>query len=194
MQRTDLPYLIKWISEEGNEQAFDALMRYYYPGLLSFACSILNDRPLSEEVIQDIFVQLWVNRKTLPAIQNLSNYLYRAVKQSCYTQFAKRKKIHFEEPGESLPVAYTAPDSTLISRENLQQIADAVNQLPSRCRLIFRLVKDEGLKYKEVAEILDLSVKTVEAQMSIALKTLSRALEAAFPEEGRHFFRKKRSS
>ncbi|MBZ4187975.1 RNA polymerase sigma-70 factor [Niabella beijingensis] len=194
MQKADLPYLIKLISGEGNENAFNELMRYYYPGLLSFANSILNDRLLGEELIQDIFVQLWENKKTLPAINNLSNYLYRAVKYSCFAELGRKKRIHCDELGDSLIMAYTGSDSKLLSEENLKQIAEAVNKLPPRCRLIFRLIKDEGLKYSEVASILDISVKTVEAQMTIALRTLSLTLKNAFPEYRSNFFEKKSRS
>lgn len=194
MQKENLPYLIKLISGESNENAFNELMRYYYPGLLSFANSILADRSLAEEVIQDIFVQIWENKKTLPAINNLSNYLYRAVKYSCFAELAKKKRIHYGDLGDSLLTAYTKTDSKILSEENLKHIAEAINKLPPRCRLIFRLIKDEGLKYSEVASILDLSVKTVEAQMTIALKALSLSLKTAFPEYRARYFEKKPKS
>ncbi|WP_300598080.1 RNA polymerase sigma-70 factor [Niabella sp.] len=189
-----MPYLIKLISGESNENAFNELMRYYYPGLLSFANSILSDRSLAEEVIQDIFVQVWENKKTLPAINNLSNYLYRAVKYSCFAELAKKKRVHYGELGESLVMAYTKPDSRILSEESLKHIAEAIGKLPPRCQLIFRLIKDEGLKYSEVASILDISVKTVEAQMTIALKALTLSLKALFPEYRNQYFEKKSRS
>ncbi|MCF3109148.1 RNA polymerase sigma-70 factor [Niabella sp. CC-SYL272] len=194
MQKEQLPYLIGLISGENDEHAFNELMRYYYPGLLSFANSILNDRALAEEVIQDIFVQIWENKKTLPAINNLSNYLYRAVKYSCLAELSKKKRIHYGDLGESLAMAYTKSDSKILSEESLKYIAEAISKLPPRCRLIFRLIKDEGLKYSEVASILDISVKTVEAQMTIALRALSLSLQAAFPEYRNNFFSKKTGS
>ncbi|HEX7754923.1 MAG TPA: RNA polymerase sigma-70 factor [Niabella sp.] len=191
MQKADLPYLIRLVSEDNCEHAFNELLRYYYPRLLSFANSVLNDRPLAEEIIQDIFVQLWENKKTLPAINNLSNYLYRAVKYSCFAQLGKRKRFQYVDFGESLMMEYTKPDSKMLSEENLKHITDAVNKLPPRCKLIFHLIKDEGLKYSEVASVLDISVKTVEAQMTIALRTLSQALAAFFPEYKNNFFIRK---
>ncbi|AHF16917.1 RNA polymerase sigma-70 factor [Niabella soli] len=194
MKRLDLPYLTRLVAEQSDENAFNELLRYYYPGLLSFANSILNDRSLAEEVIQDIFVQLWENKKTLPAINSLSNYLYIAVKYACFGHLKKKKRVCYNEFGESFAVAYTHSDSKMLSNENLKFIADAVNKLPPKCRLIFRLIKDEGLKYNEVAGILDLSIKTVEAQMTIALKSLAKTLEAAFPEYKNNFFIKKSRS
>lgn len=68
MKRLDLPYLTRLVAEQSDENAFNELLRYYYPGLLSFANSILNDRSLAEEVIQDIFVQLWENKKHCPPL------------------------------------------------------------------------------------------------------------------------------
>jgi len=194
MQKEKLPYLIKRISGESDEPAFNELMRYYYPGLLSFANSILADRALAEEVIQDIFVQIWENKKTLPAINNLSNYLYRAVKYACFAELTKKKRIHYGDLGESLVMAYTKSDSKILSEESLKHITAAINKLPPRCQLIFRLIKDEGLKYSEVASILDISVKTVEAQMTIALRALSASLKAVFPEYRDKFFSKKSGS
>ena len=182
MKKERLQYLIKLISENSEEFAFNELMRYYYPGLLSFAHSVVKDRQLCEELIQDIFVKLWENRKTLATINNLSNYLYISVKYSSFATLKKKKPIDYDGFGDSFPASYTNVDTRLISQENLLKVSDAINQLPPKCRLIFRLIKDEGMKYSDVAGILDISVKTVEAQMTIALKQLSEHLRPVLPE------------
>jgi RNA polymerase sigma-70 factor (ECF subfamily) len=188
MQRGRLSYLVAAIAENDDEQAFDELFRHYYPALLSYAHSLLNNRQVAEEVCVDVMVKLWGNRKMLRTINNLSTYLYVAVKHAVISyartnayQWDKRK-IPMQEAGESLPFEWQNQETSVISKETLAHINRAINQLPERCRLIFKLIKEDGLKYAEVATLLELSVKTIENQMAIAMKKLTTLLRSSFRE------------
>lgn len=183
MRSERLSYLIHAIAENGDEQAFDELFRIYYPALLSYTNSILKDKQDAEEICLDILFRLWQNRKILPTIKNLSHYLYIAAKHGAISYMrtkgykASQKNIGLDEAGESFIYELSNHELRLINRETLEHINTAINTLPSRCRLIFKLVKEDGLKYSEVAQLLEISAKTVENQMVIAVKKLTAILE-----------------
>lgn len=170
--KTKIEHFVTLVSENDDQLAFSKLYQYYFPGLFSFASGFLKDNQHSEEVVLDVFLNLWQNRKTLPAVSNLSVYLYVSVKHGCISFLRKQKIIHYGEMGDQFIYTFDTPEENAISKENINAINEAIASLPSRCRLIFRLIKEERLKYHEVAELLDISVKTVETQMSIANKKL----------------------
>lgn len=178
------------ISKHDDQEAFRAVFEYFFPGLLSFAGSILKSQPLAEEVVEDVFVKLWQRRSTLPDIKNLSYYLYTATRNACINALEKQKKyrqISLDEAGEELTFSFSHSGTSLINKENCLRITEAINQLPPRCRLIFRLIKEDGLKYREVSRLLNISEKTVEAQMSIAIKKLVEKLKVDLPEFGGYY-------
>jgi|SRR5690606_15025087 len=174
-----LSYLIHAISENSSEQAFEELFREYYPALLSYTGSVLKDQQIAEEVCVDVLLGVWQNRKTLPTIKNLSRYLYISAKHAAISYMRSKdyknsqKNIDLDDLGESLPYELNNHELRLIDKETLSQVNAAISKLPARCRLIFKLIKEDGLKYTEVAQLLELSVKTVENQMTIATRKLA---------------------
>lgn len=184
-------YLLLLIAENDDQAAFDELFTFYFPGLVSFASNILKDRQLAEEVVEDVFVKLWQNRKTLVSIKSPSHYIYTAVKYTALSALKKQNTVFYEDYPGDVELTYSSPESDYISNENLAQINEAINQLPAKCRLIFRLIKEEGLKYDEVAQLLQLSVKTIESQMTIAIKKLTNTIQQMLPDMTEHLLRKK---
>lgn len=184
------------IAEHNDQAAFRELFNHFYPGLLSFAQSFLKDRPLAEEVTEDVLIRLWENRSILPTIKSLSYYLYVATRHACINASKKKKRhetLSFEEIGEAFAFGFSNTERTLIQDENLSEIAVAINSLPPKCRLVFRLIKEEGLKYREVAQLTGLSEKTVEAHMRLAMRKIVDQLQARLPEYRSYFLKKKRS-
>jgi len=112
-------------------------------------------------------------------VSNLRLYLYTATRNTALNYLARHKKVLITELTE-LPVEIHSlqydPERIMITTEMKKIIHDAVNRLPARCKLIFKLVKEDELKYREVAELLNLSVKTVETQMGIALRRIAEAI------------------
>lgn len=195
MDKDDLRDIIQLIANEDCEVSFNSLFKHYYPGLLHFATGILHDRRLAEETVDDVFVKIWGNRKMLSSIGNLTYYLYTATKHTAINYLEKKQKSRVVDivdvENELDTVSYTPEDST-IQNENVQIIQNTINTLPHKCRLIFRLIKEEGLKYKEVADVTNLSVKTVEAHMTLAYTRMAESLEKIFPDYmRRNSFRKK---
>ncbi len=185
------------IAEKNDENAFKQLFYKFYAGLLSFATSIIKDQHMAEEVVEDVFIKLWENRETLPTITNLSYYLYVATKHASLNCIQKRKRekaIPMSGFEDAFQFGFGNPASQMISGENLRAINAAISNLPPRCRLIFRLIKSEGLSYAQVSTLLNISVKTVEAQMTIALKKLGERLIYDLSEYTDYFKKKVESS
>ncbi len=184
-------YLLLVIAEHDSQPAFDELFTFYFPGLVAFANHIIKDRQLAEEVVEDVFVKLWQNRKTMVAVKSPSHYIYTAVKYTSLSALKKQNRIYSEDYADNMELSYSSPELTYISKENIMRINEAINQLPPKCRQIFRLIKEEGLKYEETAQLLQLSVKTVESQMNIAIKKLAVALQQMLPDIAENLLRKK---
>lgn len=196
MNNERLTYLTKLIAEHDDEKAFDEFFHLAFPGLYSFVNSITHDRQAANEVIEDVFIKLWNNRKILPSLKSIFSYIYTLSKNEALN-FINRKStrdtkriLPVGDFGDAFSYRYD-PDDVLISEENIQIINSAIGHLPPRCRLIFRLIKEDQLKYTEVAELLGISIKTVESQMFKALKILTNSLEKDLPEFSAYYNRKK---
>jgi RNA polymerase sigma-70 factor (ECF subfamily) len=188
MPTTSINQLCLQIAEQDDEAAFGELFRLFYPKLLLFTETILKSREPAEEAVEDVFLKLWENRKVLPAINNVNYYLLVAAKHKALDYLEKMKKqavISLDEVEVEFGDIPINPENTLISAENIRIIQAIINDLPPRCKLIFRLVKEDGLKYREAAELLNISVKTVETQMSLALSKIGAGLQTRFPSENR---------
>lgn len=167
----------------GDENAYRQLFRSFYKPLSQFAHTIVRSAEQAEEIASDVFVNIWKNRERLLQIGNLKVYLYVATRNIALNYLNKQHLQHFSL--DTLQVEMTVADSTpeqlLISREMAWKIADAVNNLPPRCKIIYKLIREDGLKYKEVAGILDISVNTIDVQMAIASKRISESLRLFLP-------------
>lgn len=172
-----IKYLVGQVSDNNDQLAFSELYRHYVPGLISFACSIVKDRQAAEEIVLDVFLKLWENRNALKAIEQLNKYIYVATRHTSISFLRKKNKFYYNDFDEDDLYTFHTPESGLISKQNIEDINKAIQSLPSKCRLIFRLVKEEKLKYSEVADLLGISVKTVEAQMAIANKRMVAILK-----------------
>jgi RNA polymerase sigma-70 factor (ECF subfamily) len=160
-------------------QAYRQLFILFQSSLLEFAVSILKSKQLSEEIVSDVFIAIWQKRQQLDKIENLPFYLFTAVKNRAINELHRQKRmgsVPLDEVAIEFRSLYHDPEQKFISAEMIEEIQTSIRQLPPRCQLIFKLVKEDGLKYKEVAELLHLSVKTVENQMGFALKKITAAL------------------
>ncbi|WP_109697241.1 RNA polymerase sigma factor [Chitinophaga deserti] len=175
--------LLERIAKNSDQLAFGQLFSHFSDRLIYFASALVRSREEAEEVVADVFVKLWQNRSQLLEIRHFQTYVYTAVRNTALNHRSRSIFPIEELEGNeaALIPCVVSPEESLISRENLRQIEQAVNGLPIRCRLIFKLVKEDGLSYREVAEVLDISVNTVNAQITIALKKLSSAIDLRKP-------------
>jgi RNA polymerase sigma-70 factor (family 1) len=178
-----LPDLLRQISE-GRQTAFRQVYELFYKRLFLFAFAIVKVRELAEEIVEDVFVKLWQKHTAAPAIQNLRVYLYTATKNTALNYLAKKAKESITEPFDHIHIGLNgsaiSPEQILITAEMFKKIGTAVEALPPRCKMIFKLVREDGLRYKEVAEILNISVNTIDTQMAIAVKRIASTLLMEF--------------
>jgi RNA polymerase sigma-70 factor (ECF subfamily) len=170
-------------------QAYRRLFILFQPSLLQFAISFTHSKQLSEEIVSDVFIKIWQKRQQLDKIENLPYYLFTAVKNHAINELHKQKKtlsLALDEVAVEFRSLYFDPEQKLISSEMIQRIQISISQLPPRCQLIFKLIKEDGLKYKEVAELLHLSVKTIENQMSLAIKKIGTSISPEKRLDSRH--------
>jgi RNA polymerase sigma-70 factor (family 1) len=165
---------------DGNEMALTELYRLFHSRLHYFSTSIVRSSEDAEELVEDVFVKLWANRKEILHIENLSVYLYVAVKNRSYNLLVKRGRTpyySFEDMLEEMSTPSLDPHKLLVSAEMMKRMQSAIEALPPRCKMIFRLIREDGLQYKEVAHILNISVNTIDVQMAIATKRICTFLE-----------------
>jgi RNA polymerase sigma-70 factor (family 1) len=161
---------------KGNQQALKLIYQKYWQRLFLSAYSVLKDREACEDIIQEIFIQLWERRETLKITYSLEAYLFSATR---YQVFHIIKKL----PGRPELFANLeerlladAPDIPLYIKDLQQRINLAVDSLPDKCKTIYKLSREQYLSYKAIADQLHISEKTVENQLSIAFKKLREAL------------------
>jgi RNA polymerase sigma-70 factor (ECF subfamily) len=159
----------------GDEQAYELLFRKLNVRLCLFANKFLQDPDEAQDVVQEAFIRVWENRRDLDPDDSISAYIFRIVQNLCLNRLRKRKI----EQGYSEVLRMVYLESSVFSAHELyvaeeleEHIALAIRELPDGCRKIFTLSRHEGLKYKDIARVLDISPKTVEVQMSKALRLL----------------------
>jgi len=175
MDDKELKDLIFSIVEKDDKSAFEKLFRHYFIQLVNYTFSITKQKETSEDIVCDIFANLWNNRKTLHTINKLSYYLYAAAKNRAINHLSRNKAINYtnlDHVGEEILISQQNPENQYSEKQELNIIIEAIHQLPIRCKLIFRLIKEEGMSYREVADVMGLSVKTIENQMNIAFRRL----------------------
>jgi len=161
----------------GNEMAFEKLFRQYYRPLCLFATGILRDDEMAEEVVQDFFVKLWDRREGFTVETSVKNYLFRSVK-NLSINVIKHEQIKLKHAQQAIAQAEANDYKDHFLEIDLElAIEKSIDELPEKRREIFRLSREEGLKYREIAERLNISIKTVEVQMSLAIKTLREKLK-----------------
>lgn len=179
--------LLEEIALNNSEKAYKTLFIEMHESLHSFACNILKSSEDAEEVVSDFFIAIWQRRASLRAIENPKLYFFVGVKNTALNKWAAKKRQLLPQADEwqtSLKSVFFNPEELMLSAETVKKIMNAVNDLPPKCKTIFKLIKEEGLKYAEVAKLLDISVKTIEAQMAIALRRIKTHSEFKneFPE------------
>ena len=169
--------------KSGDENALEMLFKDYYQPLCRYANSYLGDPDDAEEVVQNCFIKLWEKREQILIQSSVKSYLYQIIRNACLNEIKHQKvKRNYGEmisqEGEQLG---ESSDQSTLKSELEEKIAIALQTLPQQCRLIFTMSRFEELKYQEIADQLNLSIKTVENQMGKALKLMRTQLQEYLP-------------
>jgi RNA polymerase sigma-70 factor (family 1) len=174
-----IKYLQEQIARNDDTFAYKELFVSFYNPLLRFAVTLVKSREQAEEIVSDVFINIWEKRKRINGITNLKVYLFIAVKNTALNYLSRQNKNltdSVDEAGMEFKSIYFDPEQLMVTAEMVARIKAAIEELPPKCKLIFKLIKEDELKYREVAEILGVSVKTVESQITIALKKIGTAI------------------
>lgn len=164
----------------GDQKAFRELFMAFCPRLTQFAFSIVKSQDAARDIVDEVFIRIWRNKSTIQNIQGLTVYLYTATKNTALNYLSAAARKNITESFDFLPVQMIeeeSPERKMIHAELLSTINSAIENLPPRCKMVFKLVREDGLSYKQVGEILNISPKTVDAQMVIAVRQISEKLK-----------------
>lgn len=166
---------------EGDTLALTELYNAYWQLLFMSAYNIIKEKELCEDIIQDIFMNIWHNREKLEINISLKGYLYACARYQVFNQFKKNKdKIHVEFFNDlDKRFQHATPETEMMHNELVHQINTIVETLPEKCQLVYKLSREEQLSHKEIALRLNISVKTVENHVAKALQTIRLSMSSA---------------
>lgn len=165
----------------GDQVAFKRVYGFYYKKLCLFAAALVKSREAAEEIVEDVFIRIWQQRVSVTSIRNLRVYLYTATKNTALNYLSRKASESITEPFDHIEIQLAGPsdpEQVMISAEMYGRIQRAVEALPPRCKMIFKLVREDNLRYKEISEILNISINTIDAQMAIAIKKIAASVES----------------
>lgn len=173
--------LLTRIAEKDDREAFNQFFILYYNRLIQFALLFVHRQEIAEDIVSDVLVQLLRRKKELNQINHFEGYLFLSVKNTALN-FLKKEKRHSDycnsEVNEVfLPAHISDPVEKVLEEELRHLIFRTVERLPKQRKMVYKLIKDEGLKYKEVADLLDISIKTVENHLDLAVKEIRAVVE-----------------
>ena len=161
------------------EQWFRRLVNDYQNKVIRFISLFVNDKMSCEELSSDVFISLWKNRARLPEIADLDSYIFIVARNKALNYLRKEQQKNVDIDSFNIDVFHfteTTPESIYISKETVQTLNAAINELPQRTKMAFVLVREQNKTYKEVAEIMSVSVKTIEKQIASAVQKLKERL------------------
>lgn len=158
---------------------FSSLYEYYYEKLFRFTYSIVRNEDDCEDIVADTFVTIWENWHTVKQMDYIQSYLFTVAKNNCLKFLHKQSLFEdvVDEHFINLKVDTISPEQNFLTNEMAQMLELSINKLPERCKLIFLMAKEQKLKYREIAEILNISEKTVQGQLVIATKRITEAVK-----------------
>lgn len=161
-------------------KAFERLYYALFNKLIKFSVYYVHQREAAEEIVSEVFVKCWNNRKSLGHVEYPESYFFIAVKNQSLKYRKKYSNIHLVELEENdfHLVDLSDPSKKLERKELHHRLDQAIEMLPMQARIVFRLIKENGLKYKEVAEILSISPRTVQTQLFRAIDKLRQSLKS----------------
>jgi len=168
---------------EGSEASYKELFGVLFPSLFRFAFCLLHSREQAEEVASDVMVRLWQGRNEFAAIENIKMYALVMTRNHSLNLVKKNSRTRIIPLDDMEPGTVrhdSTPEQLLVNAQLRSNLQLAIQNLPARTRLVFQLVKEEGLSYKQASELLNISIRTVDAHLVSAMRKLTQALKVKF--------------
>ena len=169
------------IAFQRDEQAYKRLFLYYYKQLAQFALGFVKTKEAAEEVVSDVMLKIWTLDGRLSEVDNLTVYLYRATRNQSLNYLRGSRNpsfVSYEVSDEVFGLDVCTPESFCLHNEWKEHLRVAVGNLPPKCQMVYKLVREDGLSYKEAAEIMDISENTVDRHLNTALHKLVDGLRS----------------
>ena len=179
MKRRDINIrtILEDLAVNNSEPAFKSIYMSYCDRIMRYLIMYVNSPQIAEELLSDVFFALWENRKQLLDISNFDAYIYRIAKFKVLNYLRDNKSLTIdldEIPIDLFAFTETTTEDDYISEELIHALNEAIEQLPTKSKLAFKLIREDGMKYKDAADHLGVSVKTLEAQLTYAVKKISK--------------------
>lgn len=176
------------ITRDSDSKSFEVLFHELNPRLIKFCTLYVHYQQVAEEIVSDVFVKCWMDRAQMREVLKPETYLFIAVKNHALNynkRFSTMQIVNIDDhSGGAQLINSGSPEMELEKKELLFKMDQAISSLPKQCGIIFRLVKENGMKYKEVGEILGISHRTVHTQMLRAMKKMTKAMEPYLQRKG----------
>ncbi len=179
MRNINIPDLQSRIAIDRDENAYKELFMFFYKPLFQFANCLTKEAETAEEIVSDVMMKVWEMAEALGEIGNLKVYLYRSIKNRALNYLSRNPKSKFRmvtldvnDFAIELNSGFLDPENQLIHKEVQQGVTSAIQSLPPKCQVVYKLIRVDGLCYKEVADIMGISVKTVDRHLNNALHKL----------------------
>ena len=170
-----------------DEDAYRKLFYHFFPVLLTFCTTILKNREDAEEIVSEVMLKVWTMGENLNQVENLTVYLFKAARNKAFDVLRKKsQKVSTVAISDNIQEYITdenSPESLYTGVELTQFINKVIQALPTQSQLVYRLVKEQGMSYKQVTEVLGISINTAETHMRLALKKIRTALHAYLAEK-----------
>lgn len=177
----DITLLQEQVAIFRNENAYKQLFLHFYKGLVRFADTYVRQSEVAEEIVSDAMLKVWTMQESLLNIRNLKVYLFTAVKNASINYLVKNRNYTTWDIDHIAPetlISPVTPEDEVIGRELKQEMISAVRQLPPKCQMVYKLIREDSFSYKEVAAIMDISENTVDRHLNIAMHRLADVLKA----------------
>jgi len=178
--KPDLVVLWNKICLEDDIKSFEQFYRFLYSRLIKFSTYYVSDKQVAEDIVAEVFVKCWENRAESIHVLNPESYFFIAIKNQSLKYLKKNSSITFIDlvnENDNISVSTHTPDYILETKELHQQLDHAIAGLAPQAATVFRLIKESGMKYKEVAELLNISPRTVQTQLFRAIAKLRTVLQ-----------------
>ena len=166
---------------QGDEIAFESFMDYYSANLYYYTMSMVKSKELAEEIISDVFMEVWKQRKTLLEIEHISGWLhtitYRKAISAIRHESIIPQQISIDDVEYFSMSPIESPDENLIKKEDVDMLYQAIDELPSKCKHVFFLAKIDKLPYKEISNMLNISLATINYHIGFAMTSLKNKLK-----------------